>query len=62
VKLRNNGPGLALNIRSRAHASTHHIATEWTPPIGSLPPGEEIATRLVFSWPGGVGELELGVS
>jgi hypothetical protein len=41
VTVRNNGPGIAMNVHGRAHAWNLPITTYWSPPLGSLPTGEE---------------------
>jgi hypothetical protein len=61
VKLRNEGPGVALGVRFRARAWSHsEIDTSWSPEVGSIPPGGERLASIPFGLPPGMTEVELG--
>jgi hypothetical protein len=60
VRLRNEGPGVAVAVRFRVRAWGHpDIDTYWSPRIDSLAPGAELKTSLPFSAPPGVTDVEL---
>lgn len=61
IKLRNEGPGVALGVRVRARSRSYEeIDTHWSPEMGSIPPGQEHLTSIPFGLPCGVTEVELG--
>jgi len=60
VSLRNEGPGVALNVRYRPRSWSWTIDTSWSPPIGSLRTGEERRDSIPFGVPPGVTKVELG--
>lgn len=62
VVLRNEGPGLAMEVRFRVRDWEYEIDTGWSASVGSIRPGEQHWTSAPFELPGGVGERELGLS
>jgi hypothetical protein len=63
VALRNEGPGVALNVRFRPRSWTWgDLGTSWSPPIGSLRSGEETTNSTPFDLAPGLTEVELGLA
>lgn len=60
VRLRNDGPGVALSVRWRARSWTHDVDTYWSSQIESIPPNEERLEYTVFSVPPDVTDVEVG--
>jgi hypothetical protein len=61
VSLRNEGPGLALDVRWRARSWSWDIDTGWQDPIGSIRSGDGHQASIPFDLPDGVTEVELGL-
>jgi hypothetical protein len=60
VLLRNEGPGVALEVSYRMRSWAQAITTFWTPSVGSLPPGAERTSSTPFDVPSGLTDVELG--
>lgn len=60
VLLRNEGPGVALEVSYRIRSWTQDITTFWKPSVGSLPPGAERTSSTPFDVPSGITDIELG--
>jgi hypothetical protein len=62
VAIRNEGPGIALNVRYRPRSWEWDLGTTWSSPVGSLRTGEERQDSIPFALVPGLTEVELGLT